>query len=297
MKFLIAIILFSSANAFAKLSVVTTTADLAYIAGAVAGDKASVQSIAKGTQDPHFIEAKPSFMVTLNRADLVVAIGLGFENAWLDGIVKGSRNPKIGKGSDGYLEVGTSVDPIEVPAAGFTRADGDVHPEGNPHITLDPIRDGKIAILIGDRMAKLDSGNGKYFQDNAKKFQKDLEDKTKLWEARMKKTGITKAITYHKTLNYFLTRFNVENSGTLEPKPGVPPTANHIIEVINKVKSENIKLILIENFFDPKVGERIKEEVKTVLLKSVPVSVGGDDKIKSLDDLFENLVKTFEEAK
>ena len=282
--------LLSASSASAKLNVVTTLTDLRAIAGEVGGDMITVDSIAKGTQDPHYIEAKPSFMVKASRADLMISIGLDLEIGWLPSILNGARNPNIVTGSQGFLEVGPLVNPLEVITGNITRSEGDVHPFGNPHVTLDPIRCGEIAVLIAERMGKLDPPHAAKFMQNAKGLQARMAEKTKLWQARITKSGITKVVSYHKTLTYFFDRFHLENPAILEPKPGIPPTSGHIIDVINLMKEQNVRLILVENYFDPTVTNKIKQELPMIRAVTTPVAVDGAAQIKTIDDLFENLV-------
>ena len=167
---LLAVLAFAGA-AEAKLNVVTTIPDLAVVVSEVGGDNVSVQSISKGTQDPHFIEAKPSYMVKVSHADLVVSLGLELEIGWLPPILQGARNPKVMPGTKGYLELGPFVDPIEVPKEKVTRVEGDVHPFGNPHFNLDPIRMGTVAEVIADRLGELDPEHSAAYKENAKKFK------------------------------------------------------------------------------------------------------------------------------
>lgn len=292
---LFAVLAFTS-QAEAKLNVVTTTPDLAVIVSEVGGDYVSVQSLSKGTQDPHFLEAKPSFMVKVNRADLVVSTGLELEIGWLPPIIQGARNPKVMPGSDGYLEVGQFITPIELPATKVTRAEGDVHPFGNPHFMLDPIRAGQVAVGIADHLAEMDPDHVAIYKENASKLKTRLEEKTKTWQKRIAKSEVTEVVTYHKTLNYFLDRFGIKNPINLEPKPGIPPTAQHIMDVIRVVKEKNIKLVMIENFYDKSFADKIVSEVPKIKVDTIPVEVGGDPSIKTLDDLYEHLVSVIEEA-
>jgi zinc/manganese transport system substrate-binding protein len=285
---------FVSPAALAKLMVVTTLPDLRSITEEVGGANVSVESIAKGTQDPHYVEAKPSFMVKASHADLIISIGLDLEIGWLPSVIQGARNPKIVKGKPGFLEVGPLVDPLEVPTGSITRAEGDVHPYGNPHINLDPDRMGRAANVIGARLSELDPTHANEYQKNAKALQKRLADKTKLWQHRIDATKIKKIVTYHKTLTYFFARFHLENPAILEPKPGVPPTSGHIIEVINLIKKQHIVLLMIENYFDPSVTSRIKQDVPSIRSETVAVSVDGAPNIRKIDDLYENLVKAIE---
>lgn len=289
------IILSFAGTAEAKLNVVTTIPDLAAIVSEIGGDNVSVQSLSKGTQDPHFIEAKPSYMVKVNQTDLVVSLGLELEIGWLPPILQGARNPKVMPGTNGYLELGPFINPIEVPKEKVTRAEGDVHPFGNPHFNLDPIRMGKAAVIIAERLGEMDPEHAAYCAENARKFKLRMEEKAKNWQARINKTGIKEIITYHKTLNYFFNRFGIENLINLEPKPGIPPTAQHILEVIKVAKERNIKLIMVENFYDTSFADKITREVPGLRVVIVPVEVGGDSTIKTLDDLYENLVRVMEE--
>jgi zinc/manganese transport system substrate-binding protein len=290
----LALVFLSLSAAEAKLNVITTIPDLRVIAHEVGGDLIHVESLGKGTQDPHHIEAKPSFMLKVNHADLVIAEGMELEIGWLPSIIAGARNPKVNRGERGYLEVGPKVDPLEVPTGKISRSDGDVHPEGNPHVTLDPIRAGEIGKLIAQRLGELDPANGKKYEENAKAFQAHLIEKTREWQSRIAKSGVTKIVTYHKTLTYFLDRFKIANPAILEPKPGIPPTSGHTIDVIHIIQEQKIPLVLVENYFDATVTNKIKQEVPGLRAVSIPVSVDGATGINTLDDLYEAIVKAIE---
>ena len=297
LKLIIAVLALSlsySATANAKLSVVTTTTDLKALVDEVGGEFVNADCIAKGTQDPHFIEAKPSYMTKMSKADLVVAVGLDLEVGWLPSIVRGARNPKINPGNSGYLEIGPGVDPLEVPTGKISRSEGDVHPFGNPHFSLDPIRMGTGAILLADKLGQLDGAHKAQFTEKAKAFQARMQAKTAAWQARITKSGVKKAVSYHKTLTYFFERFHIENPAILEPKPGIPPTSGHILDVIRIIKEEKIPLILVENYFDPTVTNRIKEEIPAIRTATVAVAVDGAPNVKTLDDLYESLVVAVE---
>ena len=280
--------------AHAEVSVLTTVSDLNAIVQEVGGKEVKSESFCKGAQDPHYLEPKPSFMLKANKADLVISIGLGLEVGWLPSIIQGARNPKIQPGQPGYLEVGKSVTPLEVPTGKVTRAEGDVHPEGNPHITLDPIRAGEVAQTIAKRLGEIDAPHGALYKSRADALQKRLSDKAKGWSERIAKSGVKQVISFHKTLTYFFDRFNLSNPMILEPLPGVPPTARHTMEVIERAKADKINLIMVENFFDATVANRIGKDVPGLRVEVVPVSVDGDEKIKSIDDLYEYLVSAIE---
>lgn len=281
----------------AKLNVVATTADIAALVNVVASDHINLSQIAKGSQDPHYIEAKPSFMVKMRDADLVIANGLSLEVGWLPTLLKGARNPKISIDSKGYLDLGSLITPIEKPMGSVTRAMGDVHPDGNPHFSLDPIRRSELALKIADKLSELDNTNKEAYQANAKKYQEAIAKKMADWSARIKASGVKTVVTYHPSMNYFMDRFELKVPIHLEAKPGIPPSAQHILSVINTVKKENTKLILVDSFFDTKIAERIAKEAPAAKVISIGIAVDSLPQLKSLEDVTEQLVKAIESAK
>lgn len=291
MKYLI-LLLFPSL-AFAKLNVGATTTDLAALTREVGGSQVEVFSVAKGTQDPHQIEAKPSFMIKFRDIDLVVAHGLELESAWLEPLIRGSRNPKLQE-KDRVLELAGELQPLEIPKGTLTRAEGDVHPGGNPHFQLDPIRLGQAAVLIGDRLGELDPSQKAFFAANAKAFQKKMEERTKEWAARIKASGVKELVTYHKTFTYFCDRFAIQCSVQLEPKPGIPPTASHLVDVIDQMKKRKVDLVLIENLYDDAVAAKLREGISGAKVHRVAVSVDGAPGLDTSEKLIEALVKTIE---
>lgn len=273
-----------------------TTSDLADIISTVGREHVDVFTVAKGTQDPHHIEAKPSFMVKFHRADLVVAHGLELESAWLEPLIIGAKNPNIALGTKGHLEIGEFLEPLEIPQNQITRAQGDVHPGGNPHFQLDPIRMGKAAVLVAQRLGQLDPEHKKDFEQKAKAFVLEMQTKTKLWQKRIEATGIKEIVTHHKTMTYFCHRFQIKCQLQLEPKPGIPPTASHLLFITKEMKERNLKLVLIENYFDDQAVAKLQTELPDIKSQRVPVSVGGEEEIKNLSDLYERLVQVFEKA-
>lgn len=288
------ILLFNNTPALAAINVVATTADLGAIIKEIGADQVDLTVIVKGNQDAHFVEAKPSYAMKLNRADLLVSVGLGLEVGWLPSIISSSRNAKIAPGKPGNLELGPQIEPLEIPQVPVNRSQGDVHPEGNPHFTLDPIRMGNAAVLIANKLAELDPGHSAQFMNRAEGVKTRLADKVKSWHARVTKSGIKKVITHHKTLNYFLARFGIDNFANLEPVPGVPPTAKHVMSVMSAAKKENVSLIMVENYFDPKLAQKIAKDSPEMRVVVVPVSVGGAPEIETIDQLYEALVKYVE---
>lgn len=280
---------------FAQLQVATTTPDLAAIVKEVGQAHVEVFAIAKGTQDPHQIEAKPSFMVKLRNVDLVITHGLELESVWIGPLIRGSRSPKFAD-KNAFLELGAELDPLEIPKGHISRAKGDVHPGGNPHFHLDPIRLGQAALLIAQRMGETNPTQKTFYLKNAESFNRHMKDKTKVWQERLKKTGVTEIVTYHKTFTYFCERFQIQCSVHLEPKPGIPPTASHLLSVIDQMKKRKLRLVLIENLYDDSVRPKLEQAAAATVVK-VPVYVEGEPEIKTNEQLIERIVKVVEANK
>lgn len=260
--------------AHAKLNVVATTSDLGALVKEIGRDKVEVTSIAKPTEDPHFVDAKPSFIVKLNKADLLIEGGCQLETGWLPPLITGARNQKILEGSSGYLTASAGISILEAPAA-LDRAMGDVHPFGNPHFMLDPLNGKIVAAHICDRLCQIDASNCAYYKDNLKDFTKRLELKLSEWQKAMEPLRGAKIVTYHKTFPYLAQRFNLSVVGTLEPKPGVPPSPSHINTLIQNTKGEGVKLILIEQFRERKVPEFVASQTGAKVVV-VPIMVGSE---------------------
>ena len=283
---------FITRSAVANLRVVTTTEDLASITKAIGGEFISVSSIAKGTQDPHYVEAKPSFLVLVSRADLVISIGLDLESGWLPLLLRGARQPKLLPGEPGCLSVSEAIIPIEIrPQA--DRVDGDIHPLGNPHFMADPHRVILVAELISKRLSELDPTQAKNFKQNLEGFKLKLLNKITAWKQKMAPFKGIKVIGYHMTFNYLFKFFDFDVVGFLEPKPGISPTAQHILKLIETAKIKNVKIIVIENFFDPKPGVTLVEKTKAKLV-IIPAYVGGDDSSQNYFDWMDTVVNNLE---
>ena len=271
--------------AHAKLNVVATTSDLGAIAREIGKDKVEVTSLAKPTEDPHFVDAKPSFIVKLNKADMLIEGGLHLEIGWLPNLVVGARNQKILTGNSGYLIASAGVPIIEVPTS-VDRAMGDVHPLGNPHFMLDPINGKTVAAHICERLCQIDAANCAYYKDNLKDFTKRLDQKLSEWQKMLEPFRGTKIVTYHKTFPYFANRFNLNVVGTLEPKPGIPPSPTHINSLIPMMKNEGVKLILIEPFRERKTPEFAASQTGAKIVV-FPIMVGGQKETDDYLSLFD----------
>jgi zinc/manganese transport system substrate-binding protein len=281
-------------RAAGKLNVVATTEDLASIAREVGGDRITVESIAKGYQDPHFVEAKPSFVLKLNKADLLIVVGRDLEIGWLPPLITQSRNPKIQPGGPGYLDASQNVQILELPTGQITRAMGDVHPMGNPHYWLDPENGRRIAEGMQKKFAQLQPADADYFAKRVADFGSRLTTAMQRWQAQMAPYKGMKVVTYHRSWPNFAERFGLDVIGYVEPRPGIPPSPSHTLDVIQEIKRQSVKLILVEPYFDLKTPNAISRDTGAKVLVMAP-SVGGEKEITDYFKLFDydiNLITT-----
>ena len=269
-----------------KLIVVTATTDMAALAQEVGGDKISVESIARGYQDPHFVEAKPSFLLKLRNADLLIVVGLQLEIGWLPPLVNQSGNGRIQVGAAGYLDASQFAEILDIPQGQVSRAMGDVHPLGNPHYWLDPDNGRRIARGIAGKLGELDPPDSAYFQQRFQDFDKRLSAAEQKWDAAMKPYRGRKVVTYHNSFPNFAKHFGLNVIGYVEPRPGIPPTPSHTIELIGLMKRENCKIILVEPYFDLKTPNAIGRDTAGKVVQYLP-SVGGEKQVTDYFQLFE----------
>jgi zinc/manganese transport system substrate-binding protein len=283
MAALIVLVVFTtSAHAQGKLNVMATTEDLAWLAREVGGDRITVDSIARGYQDPHFVEAKPSFILKLQKADLLIVVGRELEIGWLPPLMQQSRNGKIQVGAAGYLDASLTAQILEVPTGQITRAMGDVHPLGNPHYLLDPENGKRVAAAIAAKLSELRSGDKAYFDQRLADFSQRLDAGEKRWVAAMAPYKGTKVVTYHRSFPNFAQRFGLDIIGYVEPRPGIPPTPQHTLDLINEMKRQNVKIVMVEPYFDLKTPNSIGQQAAAQVLV-MPPSVGG---VKETSDYF-----------
>jgi len=283
---LAALALVPSGALAAPLRVVTTTEDLASLAGEVGGDRIAVESIARGYQDPHFVEAKPSFILKLAKADLLVVVGRELEIGWLPPLIQQSRNAKVQVGADGYLDASLTAKILEIPTGQITRAMGDVHPLGNPHYWLDPDNGQRIAKAIADKLSRMAPADASYFASRYADFDKRLAEAEKRWDALMAPYKGLKIVTYHRSWPNFVDRFGLDVIGYVEPRPGIPPSPGHTIDLIGEMKRQNVKILLVEPYFDLKTPNSIGRETGARVLV-MPPSVGGEKEITDYIKLFD----------
>jgi zinc/manganese transport system substrate-binding protein len=280
-----------------KLNIVTSTTDMAALTQEVGGDKVNVEAIAKGYQDPHFVEAKPSFLLKLRQADLLISVGLQLEIGWLPPLITQSGNPRIQVGAAGYLDASQFAEILEIPQGTVTRAEGDVHPLGNPHYWLDPDNGRRIARGIATKLGDLDPGDSAYFQQHFQDFDKRLTAAEQKWDAEMKSYRGRKVVTYHRSFPNFAKHFGLDVIGYVEPRPGIPPTPSHTLELIQLMKRENCKVVLVEPYFDLKTPQSIGRATGAQVVVYLP-SVGGEKQVTNYFELFDYdiglLTKTFQ---
>lgn len=267
-------LLAADASAATKLKVVTTTSDLASLMQAVGGDKVDVTAIARGYQDPHFVEPKPSFLMLLRDADLLAVVGLELEIGWLPPLLDQSRNEKIRPGQKGYLDVSRGVEILDRPTGTVNRSMGDVHPMGNPHYWLDPANAVRIAIQMAKKLEEIDPADTQYYETRLNDFKIRMNDANKRWLAAFAPFKGAKVVTYHNSWPNFARHFGLNVVGYVEPKPGVPPSPSHTFELMNLMKDQGVKAIVMEPYFDSKTPQSIADKTGAHLVVLYP-SVGG----------------------
>jgi zinc/manganese transport system substrate-binding protein len=245
-----------------------------------------VESIAKGYQDPHFVEAKPSFLLKLRQADLLIVVGLQLEIGWLSPLVTQCGNPRVQVGAGGYLDASQFAEILDIPTGPVTRAEGDVHPLGNPHYWLDPDNGRRIARGIAGKLAEIVPADSSYFQQRFQDFDARLTAAEQKWDAAMKPYRGRKVATYHKSLSNFAKHFGLNVIGYVEPRPGIPPSPSHTLELIGLMKRENCKVILVEPYFDLKTPNSIGRETGAKVVQYLP-SVGGEKDVTDYFKLFD----------
>jgi zinc/manganese transport system substrate-binding protein len=308
-----------------QLRVVTTTTDLAAIARAVGGDKVEVTPIATGREDPNFIDAKPSYMMLARKANLWIRVGMELEIGYEEPILDGSRNPKIRIGTRGHLDASEGILRLEVPTQKMDRSMGDIHPLGNPHYWLDPLNARIVAKNIGQRLAELAPEHAAYFNEQVESFQRELDERMfgrelvaklgggKLWAALLKgrleevlaQPEVPplggwlatmrpylgrKIVTYHRSWSYFANRFGLVVSDELEPKPGIPPSPGHVADVVNRIKAEGVKVLLMEPFYSRKAPELVASQTGITVVECAN-SVGGQPEASDYLAMIDNIVK------
>jgi zinc/manganese transport system substrate-binding protein len=275
----------------AELKVVTTVPDLAALAKAVGGDKATVTSLSVATQDAHFVDAKPNLALQLNRADLLIAVGLELELGWLPNLQLGARNSRIQSGNPGFLDASHLVKVLDVPTGQVDRSQGDVHPRGNPHYLYDPRAALAVARGIAARMEQLDPNNAATYRANLEKFSAELEKARAGWEKRLAGLKGAPVISYHKTTLYLADWLGFSNLAFIEHKPGIPPNHAHVAKVLVQGRQQKARLVIQEDFY-PDASSRLvatKVPAALVLIPGGTDFQGGETYLQNMEQLVKKL--------
>jgi zinc/manganese transport system substrate-binding protein len=285
----VALSLVLPARAAAAVKVVTTTEGLAALAREVGGDRASVESLSRGVQDPHFVDANPVLAVKLRNADLLVDVGLDLEIGWLPPLALQSRNGKILPGGERRLTAATAVTVLDVPAGPVDRSLGDLHPAGNPHYLTDPRRALKVAAAIADRLARIDPSGAAVYQANLAAFRAKIDAASAGWQAALAPVKGRKIFMRHKTLSYFLDWSGIVSAGELEPRPGVPPPPRHLADMVLVAKRDGVKAVVVENYYDTRSAGVVARHSGAKVVQ-IPGDVGGEPGVKTYERYMETIV-------
>lgn len=299
-SFLVAVLALLTATAQAKLNVVCTTPDLASIAKEIGGDKIDLTTLARPTEDPHSVDAKPSFILKLNKADVLIHGGAELESGWLRPLQDGARNAKIVSAAKGNVRCCDGVQMLEVPGA-LDRSAGDIHASGNPHFLVDPENAKIVAHHIADAFAQLDAAQAETYRANLRKFAGQLEAKLADWQTKLAPFKGQQLVSYHNSWPYFAARFGLKIELFLEPKPGIPPSPAHLADVIAKMKERNARVIIVDPYLNRKTAETVARSTGATVVdvSQFPGGVKGTEGgyIALMDYLVNALVKALGEKK
>ncbi|MGC3999596.1 MAG: metal ABC transporter substrate-binding protein [Anaeromyxobacter sp.] len=276
-------------RAAAALRVVTTTEGLASLARAVGGDRVSVESLSKGVQDPHFVDANPMLAVKLRNAELLVDIGLDLEIGWLPPLVTQSRNGEIQPGGKRRLTAAQAIQVLDVPTGPVDRSSGDLHPAGNPHYLDDPRRGLEVAAALAQKLSQLDPGGAAAYQANLAAFRKALQADQARWGAALAAVRGKAIYSQHRTLTYFLDWSGLVSAGELEPRPGTPPPPSHLAELVQLAQQKGVKAIVVENYYDTRSSEVVARHSGAKVVQ-IPGDVGGEPGITDYPKYLDALV-------
>ena len=266
-------LLASWTGAEAKIRVVTTIPDLADMAKNIGGDLLEIKSLATGVEDIHAVPMKPSFATILNRADVVILMGLEAEHAFLPGLLEAARNPKILRDAPGYIDCSVYITPLEVPTR-IDRALGDIHPMGNPHFNLDPVGGKAMARAIADGLARNYPEHAAIFKKNLAVYLQTLDVAIARWQREAAPLRGLKLVSYHPDMIYFAERFGMEPVGTIEIRPGVDPTPGHIVELEERMRREGVKVVVRELHYPATLAQTVAQRTGAKLVE-LPAMVGG----------------------
>ncbi len=278
----------------AKLRVVATTPDLAALARVIGGDAVEVQALAKPTEDPHYVDAKPSHIVTLNRADVLIEGGAELELGWLPPLLENARNDRIAAGAPGRVVASQGIRMLDVPTT-FDRSKGDLHALGNPHFLLDPLNVKIIAAQIAEHFAQVDPQAADLFKANLNRFLVALDVKLGEWQQQLAPYSGAKIVTYHPDFVYLAERFKLQVVETLEPKPGIAPSPAHLAKVISIMRATNARVILVQPYQNRRTAETVARQTNALVL-DLPQQPGALKDTDTYFDLMDYMVRTLASA-
>ena len=280
---------YTFAPAFADLKVATSLTDLASVAQFVGGKHVTAQSLCRGYEDPHFVPAKPSLMKAIQHADVFVSTGLELDSGWLPLVLPGSRNPKIQHGTKGFVDASQGIDVLEKPVGTVSRAEGDIHPLGNPHYYADPKNLEIVARHLAEVFSRLDPANAADYAANAKAFDERMDASLEKWEKEMSPYKGSPVVSYHRNFDYFVDRFGLKLFGTVEPKPGIPPSPRHIAELSESMKKERVRVVLYQPYYSADASREVAKRAGGVAVE-IATEVGGVPEAKDVFSKFDVLV-------
>lgn len=291
--FSLGVVLLASATAQAKLNVVASTPEFGAIAREIGGDRIELFTLAKPTEDPHFVDAKPNFVVKLNKADALIEGGAELEIGWLPPLIDQARNPKLAPGKPGRIVCSKGIALLEIPTT-LDRSKGDVHAAGNPHFMTDPLNGKIVAENIANAFSALEPGSTSVFKGNLDKFNQRIDAKLGEWKKALAPYAGQRIVSYHNSWPYFAQRFDLKFDLFLEPKPGIPPSPTHLSQVIATMKSENIGIIVCQPHLNHRSAELVASRTGATVLDfaSYPGIKGvPDDYMGWMDSLVQGLAK------
>jgi zinc/manganese transport system substrate-binding protein len=281
--------------AFADLKVATSLSDLASVAQFVGGKHVTAISLCKGYEDPHFVPAKPSLMKAIQDADVFVSVGLELDGGWLPLVIPGSRNPKIQPGAKGFVDASEGVEVLDKPIGTVSRAEGDIHPLGNPHYYSDPLNLVVVAYHLSQVFSDLDPANAADYAANAKDFDARMQKAVKGWAAQLEPYKGMSLVTFHENFKYFTNRFGLKVFGTVEPKPGIPPSPRYLAETSDAMKQAGVKIVTYQPYYDADASQQLAKLAGGTALE-IPNEVGGVPEAKDVFFKFDYIVSTLAKA-
>ncbi len=273
-----------------RLQIVASIPDLADLTARIGGDLVAVESLAKGLEDPHGVPIKPSFLPKLNQADVLVVMGLQNEHAWLTALIDVARNPVILPGNPGYIDSSVRITPKQVPEV-LSRKEGDLHPLGNPHFNLDPLNAKLMAQTIAEGLAQVHPAGTGVFQKNLMQFKSAIDERIVKWQKLAAPLKGVPFVSYHQDTIYFAERFGLIEAGQIEIRPGIEPTQRHLVKLVERMKRENIQLVLREPYFSDQLPNWIAEQTGARVAKFL-IMVGGSPEVNTYEDLIESNLRS-----